>query len=88
MNERLLLAVAVTAVVAPAAPGQERVVTDDAPLPPRAEDTPHPDGVVSAEQLTELRPESKTRRNIELALGLLFVVALLVYAFFRKPRTP
>lgn len=90
MNARVPVVVMSTVVAAVAAApcaAQERIVTDDSPLPTRSEDAPHPDDVVSADQLTEIRRKSNTRRNVELVVGLIFVVILLAYALLRPPKT-
>ena len=65
---------------------QERVVTDDAPPPMRSEDVPHPDDLVSYEQLQDVGRERPTRRNVELAVGIALTCVLLAYALLRRSR--
>ena len=84
---RTIVALLLLAAVAPAAFAQERVVDDERPLPGRAADAPHPDAVVSADQLVRTGPPKNTKRNIELVIGLIFICALLAFAVFRSPRS-
>ena len=83
---RIIVALLIVAAAAPLALAQERVVDDDRPLPTRAADVPHPDDVVSADQLIKTGTPANTKRNIERVIGLIFVVALLAFAVFRSPR--
>ncbi len=72
-------------IVSTVAVPQDRVVTEGAPAssPDRARG---PDHMVDADQLTKLRPDPPVRRNVELILGLFFIVAILAYALLREPR--
>lgn len=78
--------VVVVAAVASPASSQEHVVRDDSPLPPRSAEMPHPDDMVSADQLVERDRVSTTRRNLELALGVILIIVLLGYALIRPSR--
>jgi len=74
----ILLAMAPSAPAVFAAPAVQRVITDESPIDERSVEPAWPDGAGRTS-----RPEESSTGRFELVLGVLFFVALAIYALLR-----